>query len=382
MKIGIITQYYNSKNYGGNLQAFALQKKISEMGFDCEQITYDRQYKGYLYCLLRKIKHSRLKELPHKLMTLIKYILKSAVLFKDLLKIKKRNKVFSAFSESIPHSRQIYRIDDVKALNDNYDAFVVGSDCVWNLYEDNFVTGLAFADKGKLKISYAASLGCLHLPDGWAEKYIDKIKGFNSLSVREKTVADDIRYLLPERKISVTADPVLLFTAEEWNSLLPTYTKREKYALIYILSEDRSQFCAAEKWAHSVGLKVLTFPHIHNIFRYWQKGFGDIREFCCNPLEFVSLIKNAEIIITDSFHASIFSALFHKPFYALARDSEKEYMGRVENFLDDTGLSAQLVNTDKLLSVTDLPLIDFSEADRIIEEKRKESIQFLKDSLK
>lgn len=381
MKIGIISQYYNSKNYGGNLQAFALQKRIENMGFSCEQICYDRKYKSMLYYLLRDIKHAKPKELPSLFINLGKYIVKCLLLFKDYVMTRKRRKTFSAFSESVPHSADKYYVDTMNSLNDVYDTFIVGSDCVWNETENPVAVCLSFAKKEKRKISYAASLGCSSIPVDWADKFLSGIKHFDSISVRESSIADELKTLIPEKEISVTVDPTLLFTADEWNSFLPEPKSKEKYAFIYILSEDEYQCKKAEEWAHSMGLKTHVFPHINNVMNYWQRSYGDIRDFTSGPLEFVSLIKNADVIITDSFHATVFSVLFHKPFFAFTRKTRKDFVGRVENFLDDTGLTSQLIDTDELSGISHLPKTDFSYSDSVIEKKREESLKYLKEKL-
>ena len=381
MKIGIITQYYKSLNFGGNLQAFALQKKIEKLGCRCEQICYDRKYRNNLYCLLREVKHSNLKEFIPNIVKVIEYIFTCIISFKDFFALFKRKSIFSFFSDSIPHSNNVYSSNDIENISDKYDIFIVGSDCVWYDQDNSEIYNLQFADSESKKISYAASLGCASIPDGWCEKYLDAIKEFDGISVREKSIAEELQKLIPEKKIHITADPTLLFNADEWNSFLPSNSANKNYALIYILSEDENQCKAAEKWAHAMGLQALVFPHIHNIIHYWQKDYGDIRDFSSGPLEFVSLIKNAEVIITDSFHASVFSTIFHRPFYALIRETEKDFVGRVENFLEDVGLSSQLTNVNELLHEKKLPEPDFSYADKIINQKREESIKYLKENL-
>ena len=93
------------------------------------------------------------------------------------------------------------------------------------------------------------------------------------------------------------------------------------------------------------------------------------------------MIKNAEVVVTDSFHAVIFSTLFHKPFYVLKRETQKDYVGRVENFLEEIGLMSQMISAEELAAIDSVPEIDFSYADKVIAEKREASIKFLKDNL-
>lgn len=380
-KAAIFSLYFQNYNFGGQLQSFALQKKIEFLGIECEQICIERNYKLFVGQNVKNLKDSNLEHFLQTMKNIFKYQIKCILLFEDYKKVLSRMKNTEYFELNIPHSEKVYFQKNISLTNKNYDFFVVGSDCVWYDQDNSEIYNLQFADSESKKISYAASLGCASIPDGWREKYLDAIKEFDCISVREKSIAEELQKLIPEKKIHITADPTLLFNADEWNSFLPPNSANKNYALIYILSEDENQCKAAEKWAHAMGLQTLVFPHIHNIIHYWQKDYGDIRDFSSGPLEFVSLIKNAEVIITDSFHASVFSTIFHRPFYALIRETEKDFVGRVENFLEDVGLSSQLTNSDELLCKKNLPELDFSYADKIIEQKREESIKYLKDNL-
>lgn len=379
-KVGIISLYYNNLNFGGQLQAFSLQKFIEKSEVDSEQICYSNQCRNPVY-YYEKIKNLDFKCIHIYIYKLFNKIINKIFKLPYRKFLSKRKKAFLLFSESIPHSCKVYEINNIKESNLEYDGFVVGSDCVWGISEKEEVSCLCFADKDKRKISYAASLGCSAIPEGWAERYLDGIKQLDAIAVREESIAKELKELVPHNNIYVTVDPTLLFTASEWNAFLPSTQVEGKYALIYILSEDKFQCKCAEQWARNNHLKSYVFPYIHNTIRFWQNDYGELRDFSSGPLEFVSLIKNADVIITDSFHASIFSVLFHKPFIALVRETEKEYVGRVENLLEDLRLTSQLVVAEKFTEIKGIPNIDFSYADNVIEKKRIESIKYLKDNL-
>lgn len=378
--IAILSLFYNNYNFGGQLQAYALQSFLSKNGFSSEQVRYDVYRKGALYNYLRSIKHAKWREYPALTFYFVKYVFVCIRLIGEYIKFLKRKSVFRKSFTQVESSKLIYNRKTLENIADEYNRFLVGSDIVW--YFGNYAEGFTFSFiNGAKKISYAASLGSMSVPEGWAEQYLDGIKKLDAIAVREKSIAEELQKLIPDKEIFVTADPTLLFTSEEWNACIPQKRISEKYALLYILSEDKKQCLAAEKWAHSMGLKAYVFPHIQNHINYWQKDYGDIRDFSSGPLEFVSLIKNAEVIITDSFHAVIFSTVFHRPFFALQRDSEKEFVGRVENFLDGVGLYSQIISTEQLCEKTSLPVIDFSYSDKIIERDREFSIKYLKDNL-
>ena len=377
----IISLYYKNFNFGGQLQSFALQRKIEKLNIECEQICINRKQQSELLSIIEIIKHSDFKEIVSRVIGRILRYCSYVVLFRDRAAIMKRDKKTFDFSLTVPHTSTVYDEDTIKKIANDYSTFIVGSDCVWYINESSELTGLSFVGENRHKISYAASLGCAAIPDGWAEKYIKNIAKFDAIAVREKSIAAELQELIPQKKVNVTVDPVLLFNASEWNEFLPDVNIKEKYALIYILSEDRKQCLEAQKWARDNGMKAVVFPHIRRRIVYWQKNFGDIRDFSSGPLEFVSLIKNADVILTDSFHASVFSVIFHKPFFAFMRETEKGFVGRVENFLEEIGLSKQLISVDNLANIKSIPEIDFSFSDSIIEQKRRESINYLKENI-
>ena len=380
--IGIFTEYYNNYNYGGNLQAFALQKFISKRLSYCEQIAFDFGYINSFFKRIKSIKKSNHREIACFFISALKSLIKSIIYPKENFLIKKRKSIIANFSYSITHSKKTYTKDDIIEANKDYDIFICGSDCIWDMTNNPYCTALGFVSDGKIKTSYAASLGSSTIPDGWADKYLDYVRELDTISVREKTVASELQKLIPEKEINVSVDPTLLFTAEEWDSFLLHKGTKSKYVLHYILSEDREQMQSALKYTGNCNCKSLTFPNIHNYYHIWLNDYGDYRNYSGNPLDFVELIKYAEVVITDSFHAVIFSVLFHKPFYALKRETQSEYVGRVENFLEDVGLKSQMITSKELESLKTIPQIDFTYADKVIAQNREKSIKYLEANLK
>ena len=378
---GIITEYYKNYNFGGSLQSFALQRYAEIITESCDQITYDHEYKSNIYWLLKGFQSSKGKEKANTAVYIIKSIVKLLILPVSNMRLIKRKRAIAVFSKSVPHSVGKYTANKIEKTIDLYVCFICGSDCVWNMTNNPYCTALGFVPDGKKKISYAPSLGSATIPEGWPEKYLEYVKRLDAVSVREKSIAEELQALIPEKEIFVAADPTLLFSAEEWQNFLPHRNNEKDYALHYILSEDMNQMQQALIYTSNCSLKSLTFPNIHNYIYFWQRKYGDIQNYSADPLDFVELIKNAEVVVTDSFHAVIFSTLFHKPFYALKRETQKDYVGRVENFLEEVGLISQMVSAEELAALDSVPKIDFSYADKVIAEKREASIKFLKDNL-
>ena len=130
----------------------------------------------------------------------------------------------------------------------------------------------------------------------------------------------------------------------------------------------------------------MTFPHIFlNVVRKCDLFFGDIHDYTSGPREFIGLIKNAEFVITDSFHACVFSMIFQKPFVVFERNKigEKGNMNsRIYDFLEEYHLENQLVTEKKLEDMNKIPEIDFTYAHEHWKKRREESLEYLENALK
>ncbi len=379
---GIVTEYYNNYNYGGNLQAFALQKYVMDNLMQCEQIQFDYEYKPNLSKWILKFKSIKRKEKFKLVTNSIKSRTSKYIHPFSISLIKKRNSVISSFTKTIPHSKDIFTLSSINTADSLYDFFICGSDCIWDISNNPFYSALGFVNDGKKKIAYAASAGCMYLPNGWSEKFLPYVKHLDAISVREKTIASELQSLLPDKKISTVVDPTLLFTRQEWDRFISPLDSISGFSLIYLLSENRSQAKSALTYSKKNGVKSLTFPNIQGFVHTWQRKYGEVQNYSADPFQFIELIRDSEVVITDSFHAVVFCVIYHKSFFALKRETHQEYVGRVENFLEDIGLSSQMITEEELNNINTIPKIDFSYADKVIEEKRRISIDFLKENLR
>lgn len=380
-KIGIITLYFKNYNYGGLLQAFALQKICEEMGMHAEQIRYDfkagrnekinlkYRLKGYLKNLIHikkkydldKIKKQRLEE------------------------IQTRNKLFENFEESISHSDNIYNFCNVSSTKYNYDILICGGDQIWNdwgLREEvlhDFT--LEYADKKKT-FSYAASFGIDSLSNYHMKNLQPGILKLNGVSVREKSAVKLIEQI-GRFDAEVVVDPVLLLTKDKWNQLLRSCSlKKEKYVFSYFLGDLSGQHNTLQCWINKQGFKNLIYPHLDRV-RMEDENWGDIKLYC-GPREFVETIKNASLVITDSYHAVVFSVIYNVEFYVLKRNTQvagKDMNTRIIDFLDDYNLGNRLVSIEDLASLDLKKKIDYNIVNNILEKKRTDSFLFLKKYL-
>ena len=381
MKIGIITLYLNNKNFGGILQAFALQKVISEFGIQCEQLCYKQTESS----LKQKIKTgSQYRSLSQNILLVIKKV--SAVLLRKITAssidglTRNRTHRFNEFEKMIPHSHEVYDVSNIKKAVEVYDGFVAGSDQVWNGGVDLPAYTLGFVPESKIKISYAASSAGSFYGKWQTEVLKKNLDKMSAISVRENSLKTKLESIT-NKSVDLVLDPTLLLSRDQWECIAETPAIDEKYILCYFLGDSRKNRKTAASIAKMYNAKILTFPYIiGNTFRICDRSFGDIRDFSSGPKEFLGLIKNAEAVCTDSFHAVVFSVVFQKEFFAFPRFKEKS--GSSNNRLTD--FMAELNLQDRMLQDEQIPhmqAIDYNEVDSISSNMRKDSINWLKKSL-
>ena len=207
----------------------------------------------------------------------------------------------------------------------------------------------------------------------------------DAISIREKRSLS-ILQPLTNKKIEVVVDPVLLLDGHDWELEIKYRKTAKKYILCYLLGDDEEQRRVINRVARKLHLPIVTFPHIVlNVVRKCDLFFGDIHDYISGPREFLGLIKNAEFVITDSFHACVFSMIFETPFVVLERNkaSEKGNMNsRIYDFLEEYHLKSQLVNENQLEEMKNVPNIDFTYAHEHWQRRRKESLEYLDRALK
>ena len=222
------------------------------------------------------------------------------------------------------------------------------------------------------------------MTNGYKKIMREGLSKLDAISVRERRSVPVLKQIT-DREISVVADPVLLLTKMEWIQFANTKNINGKYILCYLLGDSIMQRIAVKKLARRLQLPIVTFPHIPgNAVRKCDLFFGDIRNYE-GPREFLGLIENAEIIITDSFHACVFSMIFRTPFAVFERDkaNRKSNMNsRIYDFLEEYHLERQLVTEEALAGMNEIPKVDFSYAHQHWKRRREESLEYLRNALK
>lgn len=308
MKVAIAT-YSTAQNYGALLQGHALQKYITELGNSCDLLWVDKPDERWFK--------------PRKE---IQDIVFSLLLMKQG---KKRIVQYKAFrKEFLQYSKQIKNGEELSKINDEYEAFVTGSDQVWNcLGRLNPIYYLLFVDEQKLKIAYAPSFGKPVIPEELKESVIKALKRFDYISVREKSGVKLLERLMGNSP-QLVVDPVFLYGKSYWKQIAAEVEHKNKYMFVYTTQKSQKLNCAVKQISKQLGLEVVTTHAIPGCKCTVKKNIG--------PLEFLRYLMDAEYIVSTSFHATAFSIIFEKNFCVIPHDTTG---ARVVDILEDTDLS-------------------------------------------
>lgn len=295
LKIGILT-YHKTTNYGAIFQAYALQKFINSKKIDCEIIDYNNKIliKRYNF---NPLKSSGFKEFSKKAMLLFP----NWTLKRKFIKFAKNN---------IKISSENYNEKNIKSSDKFYDSFISGSDQVWNLelsgYDKNYF--MMFTEDRIKRNSYAASIGKNNFNSEIKKELLNLINNQNKVSLREIESVDYVQKLGIKPDISNHIDPVFLITKEEWESL-SIYQKNSPYIFVYEVTRTNYLREFAVYLAKKKNLKIVFISGSSKKIPKSKK----IKS--ASPEEFLGYIKNAEYVVTSSFHGMALSIIFNKKFF-------------------------------------------------------------------
>lgn len=349
--------FHRSDNFGSVLQCYALGEKLHQMGYDQFVIDYRKKEVAEHYQILRK--------------PTTRYLLLTD--FYNLLhyrSLKKRQQRFEDFRQHYLRLSRPYTNKEALAENPPYaDVYITGSDQVWNTdiidFDDSYL--LNFVRAGR-KIAYAAS-GIAGLPKEKHAYLKQRITSFDAISLREKKAA----VALDQNQVVV--DPVLLLTRKDWVSLCVSGEQNRKYMLCYFAGGVSAEFekFTKEKAAELGLQRIVLSPEWRNVFRKGTYAYD------AGPREFISLIRDATLICTNSFHGTAFSILFNKPF--LVGQHRPFTDDRIATLLNESGLTSREISLSNPILPEDILDIDFSRANDLLEKKRHISEKWLKESI-
>lgn len=375
-KIGLVPLEYRSFNYGGTLQNYALQQVIIKLGHKVELIDFDNSNEEKLFLSENNKNHTSLKAISKKrLQKILNVLFSSKINSKKVKFISFRKRYFVDVKESsLINSREIDK---------EFSCFVCGSDQVWNPYWSKPNHFLTFVPKDIPKVSYAASIGVDQLSNSQKETYKPLIDNFSRISVREKKGKEILQSFTDQNKeIEVVLDPTMLLSSNEWDLIVPSSEIKEKYIFTYFLGEDPSLREYANTFAKLSGYKIVNIPFLYGEFRKADTLFADIKYDSAGPEDFVNLIKNAEVILTDSFHACVFSIIYNKEFYVFDRKVYgKSMSSRITGLLDSLEIKDRIINTEENFEKLFNEKINYKKANYNLNILKENSLSFLERSI-
>jgi hypothetical protein len=331
-KIGVIT-INGDNNYGNKLQNYAVIKIMQEYGVALNIRKYD-------LCEQRSSKNIILRRAIKPL-----FILKNQIIKKEYVFTRYKN--FIKFNDYIPNYKNVIsKSINYENLNKKFDFFVTGSDQIWNpsLYPNLYVNMLGFTDNKK-KIAIAPSISMDKLSIEQESMFKELLSDFDFLSCREEQGAEILRRITGKKVVSLI-DPTLMLSIEDWDSVSKKpkfHDDNIKYILLYFLGD------LTEKYKNIIdALKSKYNLEVINILDKKSNYYS------CGPSEFIYMIKNSSLILTDSFHGSVFSYIYNRPFRIFYRQDGYGYMNsRLTNLMDKLHLdnSIYLKENDSLENI-------------------------------
>lgn len=339
-KVGIITLFYKTYNYGAQLQAYALQKAITKLGYEAQVI----RFKWYKTQIEQFYRHAS----------------------------KDNYDKFLAFSKSIPHSKHVYVPENIYESVKYYDTFVCGSDQIWGVSNimPSYVLpqlALSFVPDSKVKIAYAASMGGSKISDRNKDVLSPFIQRLDAVSIRE-TSAIPFASRMAKKPVTFVVDPTMLLTPAEWDEIAIEPKINRDYIFVYNIGNNAYLDIAAGKLSNKLNCEIKTVSYSPT------DSIG--------PAEFVGLVKYAKYVLTNSFHGTIFSILYHKEFLSFANQGIKDNFSkniRILDLLELFGLSERLVYKRADLSL--FLNLDSSDIEILLNRERQKSFDYLKKSL-
>ena len=368
MKVALMS-FHNAANYGASMQAYALQRFLSDKGYDCEYINYVNATRRHMYSMTFLIMDSLRKR---KIGTAVKYAVGSP--FLNLRKMR----FDSFYSEYLKQTKKVYRSSqEASELNEKYDFFIIGSDQVWALENNggDMAFLLDFVVDDRKKVSYSSSFGLAKIDDDYKEKYAKCLSRFHSLAVRE-TIGQTIIKELTGRDAELVVDPVFLLSKKQWEEIMPPRKKNERYVFSYTNTDRQiSDFL-------STGYSLGDRKH-YLLSSYTRPGdFIDKKvriKYCMPPQEFLRVIYDADLVVTASFHCMALSILFNKPFIVfLMGDKGKDE--RLVNLLAQLGLKNRIWSPSMTTSDIESS-IDYEQINKKIENMRMSSVKYLMSAI-
>lgn len=369
--IGIVT-YYKIYNYGSVLQAYALSKKIESFGFNAEIIDYlDNEQMCF----------NKIKKRTYINRMLVSF--KSPILLFNTLNTKRKGQKFiegisndhkRKFDEFLNEFLKLSKVDVIEN-KDYYSAFVCGSDQVWQLSAPGLheLYYLRFTTKQK-RIAYAPSFGSLTIPWYNKRRLAKYLSEFQYLSIRESSGVDVINKSI-NKVVPQVLDPVLLMGSEFWDKMTLDIKKDNKFIFCYFLGD-------ISKYTNIIYLLKKKYDASLLVIESGCNNELEAEFVQATPIEFISLMKYSEFVITDSLHGTEFAINFNKDFIVLERNyiTVPEQNTRLLSLLSLLNLKDRYIHSCQINDFI-IKSIDYINVESILENEREKSNEYLKNAL-
>lgn len=352
MKTGILT-FHKSVNYGSVLQTWAMQELLRKEGYDVEVIDYEPQkYKNHYNTYLKTSN--------------IKSILKNAARIPISKYMNNQSKLFANFRESRLHlsEEKYFSYSDFRKLENIYDCIVCGSDQIWNVHAMDCDDVYYLPNIATRKIAYAVSINnTLFTEPRCNDDMKHWITDFSFISCRESAGAERIAKFIGEKKeVFTVLDPTLLHKKEVFDSIIHPSTVKEEYIFLYKVWSGVDGYIMAKSYGKQHNLPVYSLfmsKDFISLCKIEKQGIRVIKDRTA-PEDYLSLIKNASYVITDSFHGTAFSIIFEKNVICVKEkraNGEEKNDERIINLLDTLDIRNRYISLssiDQLEIVSDL----------------------------
>lgn len=369
MKVCCIT-LTETPNYGAVLQAYALKEYVSSLGHEYTLLNFENEAQRLKFSFLGK---TEFMDWKYSLYKKVQYPI-------NIHRIKK----IVSFQHEHGNLSSLVKREDLPKIKEQYDAFICGSDQVWNNpevnhYDDTFF--LRFAE-GKNTIAYAASFGKTEdmLSERDRQLYSDNIGRIRHISVREFSGIGLVK-TYGDKDATWVCDPVFLLSRDEWNKVA-IVPKDKGYILVYLIGNAVNQECNRKimREARALG-KRLNLPLV-KISRGLSSMLSEGSFSFPTTPEWLGLLANAELLITNSFHGVSFASIFNTNFFCFVDGAENNKMNtRIYSILKKLALEDRLVSVENPGRYYEKGSIDYTKPNEMMLQFIEESKIFIKESL-
>ncbi len=365
-KVGIIT-FHNSYNCGSMLETYALFKYIKNQKINVEVINFSNAGQQELYSVFNK--NNTLKK-----------IIKNIIIFPHHKQIEYNNNQYENFKNKNYLLSEKYK--NSNEIKDNYHTVIAGSDQIWNttIKDGDDAYFLNWVTKAR-RVAYAPSFGARRLENHVKDinKYKNYLQKFDALSIREKNGQMWLKELLNE-KVPVLLDPTLLLTEKDYEEIRDKEAINHDYIFLYCPSFDKDICKFVKKISDKYNLPVIAWS-TKSFYLKGIKKFGFKLPKHEDPSVYLNLIKQAKLVLTTSFHGTIFSSIYRKNFYVIKNHGMYENDDRVQTLVDNLSLTDRLIpyNFDDKFNY--LKEVNYHRYENRLKKMKKISKEYLENNV-